>query len=744
MPRLPGLRLAPAERVAALVYAAIAVGMWPSPLFGLLHVESAAVVAGAGFFLTGLTALAGFRVGRRPPEVLAHALALLVVPWALLTLTLIWRANCGYAQGLALFLLFAVPSVALAVGLAWMIGGAAMRRPRAAFVALGLVAAVVPVVLDLGFHPQFYTYNPVWGGVLGPIYDEELALRPGLFAHRARTLLWAAWLLAAGTSLRQRRSAHAASRRSATTGAVLALALGTTYLLAPRMGIVTTPGVIDGRLIGRVVDGPFVLRFDTRTLSPYEVRFIGETLRYRYARYESVLGVSPTGPVYVYLYPDADTRAELSGARHTSVTPVWLRRPQMHLLQQAATPDGLAHELAHVFAREFGMPFLRASPAVGLVEGLAVALEPPAGLPAPAEQVAAAAALDPRAVGRLGDGPAAAVTGAMDPVGFWTGRGAVSYTTAGAFVDWLLRRFGAVPLREAYRTGRIGDAYDRPANVLAADWAREIEQTPVSADARALAAWRFAQPSLLERRCPHHVPREVRLVRDAGRALAAGDGEGALRIYERALEIAPAYLPALVSWGRTALGTGAALVGVTARLEAAAADTVDASLLALIGDARRMAGDDAGARRAYHAAGAALPAFDHETRASLALRAGIPTEALQIVHAIGDPAQSARALEMIAGTAPAVWPFAAAKWLDAGDPSRARAAMRAFPAPANPMLAGARLAWRAHFARLAGLPAEAAREAASAEAAYLAAAAPALALEQADRAAEARWLAGRP
>ena len=50
----------------------------------------------------------------------------------------------------------------------------------------------------------------------------------------------------------------------------------------------------------------------------------------------------------------------------------------------------LGHEMAHVVAREFGMPVLRASPAVGLVEGLAVAVEPPDGLPAPEALVAAA------------------------------------------------------------------------------------------------------------------------------------------------------------------------------------------------------------------------------------------------------------------------------------------------------------------------------------------------------------------
>src|SRR5690606_24124557 len=103
----------------ALVYAVLCAALWPWPLLGLLHVEASAVVAGVGFFASGLAALALFRRGEAFGPVLGRAVALLTVPLALLTLSLLWRPNCGYLQGLGLFVLFTVPSVALAVALAW-------------------------------------------------------------------------------------------------------------------------------------------------------------------------------------------------------------------------------------------------------------------------------------------------------------------------------------------------------------------------------------------------------------------------------------------------------------------------------------------------------------------------------------------------------------------------------------------------------------------------------------------------
>ncbi len=79
------------------------------------------------------------------------------------------------------------------------------------------------------------------------------------------------------------------------------------------------------------------------------------------------------------------------------------------------------------------MPGLRASPAVGLVEGLAVALEPPDGLPTPTDLVLAAQNTGMSAQG-LEQDPADVARATMDPIGFWTTRAGVAYTTSGAFV----------------------------------------------------------------------------------------------------------------------------------------------------------------------------------------------------------------------------------------------------------------------------------------------------------------------
>ncbi|NNF59542.1 MAG: hypothetical protein HKN04_15000 [Rhodothermaceae bacterium] len=662
-------------RLPALVYGLLSLVLWPSPLLGLLHVEASAVVAAAGFFVAGLAAIQAFQQQASLRRVLTGHLALLVVPWALLTSTLLFRPNCGYLAGVGFYLLFAVPSVVLGVALAYALTGLRLRWPRAAFVALGLGIAAGGVLLDLGFHPQFYTYNHVFGGVLGPIYDEELAVRPGLFAFRALTGLWAIGLVSFGRWLRLRsvERAGAERRRTVQAGALIAGLIAAAYAFAPALGIVTTPAQLDAALPGRLDLEHFVLHYQPGSLTEAELAWIADEHRYRYEQLRRQLGVEVEAPIHTYLYPDPETRARLTGSRETSVTPVWLATPQLHMLADRFTAEHFGHELAHVFSREFGAPLLRASPAVGLVEGLAVAMQPPDGLPTATQQVAASLRLEEADLGALEARPAEALVGAMSPFGFWTGRGTVSYATTGSFARWLLDQYGAERLRSVYRTADFESVYEQPLAALATAWEAELRAEPASPEAEALARWRFQQPSLFERRCPHHVPPAVRFARDAFDAEQEGRAADALRLYTRALDADTAYLPALVGWARRRGAVQEDVETVIRRLDAAQDSIPNPALLVARGDAHRIAGDSSAAAAAYEEALSALPPYARFDRVAVALRATLSVPHLRQLLAAGDAADRARGLDALGQPEAAL--FTAALWQAAGEPQRALAAL---------------------------------------------------------------------
>ena len=513
-------------RALAATYAATCAALWTLPVFGILHAEASAVVAGVGCLAAAVTSSRA-RPTSRTARVQLGALA---VPLAMLTASMAWRPNCGYGLGLVLFVVLVPPSVLFGMG----VGAAASRarRPRTAATLAVIAIALAGVVLDLPVPPPALHLQPRFRGVLGPIYDEELAVRPGLFAAKAQTLLWAAALLSAAAWPR-------GGARPARAGGAALVALAASYLFAQPLGIVQTQAGLEDVLSQRVDLGRVVVHLAPETPPAERARLADEVL-YRFETLAAALEVAPRDVVDVYLYPDADTKARLIGSRTTSVVPVWLQTPQVHMLADQVGRS-LGHEMVHVLAREFGMPIVGASPAIGLVEGLAVALEPPDGWPSPTALVVAGQAAGTDAV----RDPAAAVRATMSPAGFWTSRAGVAYTANGAFVRWLLDTHGAGPVKDAYRTGRFEPAFGADLGALAAAWARDLAALEVDTEAVAVAEWLFSRPSLFEVRCPHWVPPAVRLARAGAEAREAGDLEAAAGLYRRALEADPLRLAAL-------------------------------------------------------------------------------------------------------------------------------------------------------------------------------------------------------
>jgi len=517
-------------------YAASAILLWPIPVLGILHVESSALIAALAFWLNGW-------VGYKAPDVplrsrLSGAVSTLALPLALLTVSLLWAPNAGYLDGLLYFILFTGPSAVLGVALSAFTRARFPSRSGRWLVGIGGALMVLPPVVELALFPQFYHYNPVFGGVMGPVYDEELTFRSGLVVARGMVVLWSVVLLL-----------WASGRRARARWGLALLAV--TYAAAPWLGTVT-PGWFIERTLGGRVDTPWIsLIYPKEVLTPAEAEWMAARHDAVYARLAAEMGVQPNKRVYSYLYADPVSRAHLTGARNTAVAPIWLQRPQTHLLLDQF--DALyGHELAHVFSREFGLPLVRASLHVGLIEGVAVAFEGPRGGPFLHEQVAAAAVMERRTKVLPEQ-----VVRSLGAFGFWTGRGAVSYTTMGSFVQYLRDRYGVEALRNVYARGNFEQVYGQPVEALAAAWADSLSRlTVVSRSAGPVAQARFSLPSLFEKPSPHYVPRPVRWMREAEVAVLEGDTLRASRLVEQTLAREPQFAPARDLEARLLLAAG--------------------------------------------------------------------------------------------------------------------------------------------------------------------------------------------
>ena len=164
--------------VESVVYGVLCLGLWLVPVFDRLHVESAAAISFVAFFLAGLRTISP--AGSTFSKSLVRQFSWLALPLGLMTLSAVWAPNCDYFRGLGFFILFAPISVVFSVSLASLLKDR-VARPAPWLVLIGLSFDVLGHVFDIRLHPQFYTYNHVFGGILVPIYDVELVVRPGLF-----------------------------------------------------------------------------------------------------------------------------------------------------------------------------------------------------------------------------------------------------------------------------------------------------------------------------------------------------------------------------------------------------------------------------------------------------------------------------------------------------------------------------------------------------------------------------------
>lgn len=625
------------RRVCA-AYGVLGLGLWPIPLLNVLQVESAAVVAFVSFFVAGWAAIGHFRVGASSFwGELARQEAALLIPLGLLLVAPLWAPNCTLGQGLLFYGLFPVVTVVLAVALAYALTGAGLSRPGLVLGGIGLGVSLAGPVYDLGFHPQLYTYNHVFGGVLGPIYDEKLALRPGLFVFRGLTLLWAVAAALLGARLRGQGPRWGLP--------LCVLLIGAVYWFAAPLGINTPAEYLRARLGGHHRTPHFDLYYDPDRLDERAVRALADDHEAAYAHLREQLDLAPDeGPTRIqsYLYPNRDVKARLTGARATSVTPVWLDAPQVHLLVDRVGPS-LGHELAHVFSRPYGLPLLRASWAPGLVEGWAVALEPPSRFPSAHDLVSVATAAD--TAGTL-SATADAIAGRLSPWGFWTGRSAVSYATMGSFVRFLLDAYGPGPLKTVYARGNFDAVYGQSLSALATAWAERLRSRSfVSRAAHDVVGRRFTQPSLFEKDCPHYVPPHRRHLQAAQRAGRRGDSTAVDTHLHRALDAAPRYGAAHAALARRRLARGAA-ADVRRQLDTLAVTSRSAGLRRLLGDAHALLREAEAARQHYREARARTPRYAHGTRTRLLLRQAVAHRPA-VVRALTDGAsvpRQARAL----------------------------------------------------------------------------------------------------
>ncbi len=473
------------------------------------------------------------------------------------------------------------------------------------------VGGVVVSVARFYGSPMIFAYDPFFGYFSGTLYDTVVDARPELWTYRAGSTatILGAWLVSSALIRRENgRAALGPWRGSARTGASFGLGFMTLLVslavtargstLGHFQSAATIAAALGGHVSGARCDVIYpdaVLRRDAETMLL--------DCEQELAAVERRLATRLEGRVTVFEFGDADQKRRLMGAAETSIAKPW--RHEVYVQMAPYPHPVLGHEIAHVVASSFARgPFKVGGglwPNPGIIEGVAVAASPDDDeLTAPQW---AHAMLE---VGLLP--PAREVFS----LGFLGQSAERSYTVAGAFVTWVMDRWG-LPIVQAWYRGEALETLTHDGwDLLDQEFRSWLGTKPLSPAGVEYARARFGRSSVWRRRCPHVVDA---LDGAADRCRDEHRFDAAARFYDEALARDPGDWHARFGRAWLLLQLGQPQAGVNAlanieRDETAPRPWRDRSEEAM-GDEALLEGRDAVAEEAFRAVAARTPNEDY-------------------------------------------------------------------------------------------------------------------------------------
>lgn len=448
--------------------------------------------------------------------------------------------SCLTIDGIGFWLFIPFPSVFLGTTV-----GRLMRKlwapfPQTITTLVLLFCALGILAIEFFNFPQVYFYNHVWGVWPGPVYDEAVHLSGSFFYFRWITFLWIVllWVLP---------DWNKSTQTKLMTGLAL-ISLLLSYINLDEMGVISPRQSIQQHLAGHHQSKHFDFYFDAEFYSEQEIRYWATRHEFHFQQITEKLEIDwpESRKIESYLYAHAWQKKKITGAKYTSYVPIWLGQDQLHIAKQQLDRV-LKHELVHVISKQFGNRLFNGSWSIGLIEGLAEGIAKDASGRSTLHQIVAAEE----------DWPdAEEMKFALSFWGFYGSAGAISYTTSGSFVEYLLDEFPPDNFKTAYTAEEIENAYNQSFEELVSGWHNTLTQTELDSVDRQISEFIFAQRSLFQKLCPHSVTKELRLWDKYEFLLAGEDTAAAYTVLDELYQLGSENDFVLDEWVRAQLMQG--------------------------------------------------------------------------------------------------------------------------------------------------------------------------------------------
>ncbi len=472
------------------------------PLIGTLGFEFSLIIAFIGAFISVFisTEFVNLDLGKRytrerrfsdlVSSIFALDFLLISIPFVIGLLSSLFRNDCYITEGTIFYVLMPVITVFFSSCLGLLSGTV---FPRRGFL-LGssvIIATLCFSIWELYRGPSVFSYNPIFGFFPGPLYDESIPITSTLLIYRFISICWGLLFLFILNVIKGFKN-QSVRVWDFFVFLTLILILVVSYIKREELGIEYTRNyMIENFLTGSMETEHFVIYYMQGTPEANNIKLIADDHEWRYKELKEFLEVNSNEKIRSYIYPDTEIRKSLIGAGETTIANPIHR--EIHLVYDVFPAPLLKHELTHVMSSEFGMKVLRVSPKIGLIEGLAVAVDWNGGIYTPHQWT--------EAMIRTNSAPE---INEIIGSGFLQAPPSKSYTVMGSFVRYLIDTYGIESFKKVYRTGSFS-VYGRGVDELISEWKKFLADFFVPDKLLALAQYKFSQPSIFQGRCPRRI-----------------------------------------------------------------------------------------------------------------------------------------------------------------------------------------------------------------------------------------------
>lgn len=448
-------------------------------------------------------------------------LLFVLIPLVLAVLKNIFMSGCPLQSGFIYYFIITIPSLFVGIGFGFLAFAITLRFAFYLIIFFYLIAFLIPLA-EFYFNPQLFFYNPVFGYLNTTIYDEAISVELKLIIYRLLNIILFLFvsLLCYAYIFFKRLNKVRYGFNLSTIGYyfswfILIVTVFLFYIYSSEFGFRSTKKNITSELGGYVSTEHFDIYY-AQSLNKNKIQLSALYHEYYYRKLIDYFNVKPKQKISSYLFEDREQKKKLMGSANADVAKPWLYQIYLNADNYNSS---LKHEIAHIFTAEFGWSIFKVAYLFNpsLIEGAATA----ADLfydDIPVSKMAALAYQNNFKID---------ISSQFRGLNFFGQHSSLSYIYAGAFSEFLIKKFGIENFKEFYQTLDYQISY----RVSSEHLYEEFYSYLISLDtglSENKALFYFGRKSIFQRECPRYFAIKQN---DAWDKFNNGNYSGALKLF---------------------------------------------------------------------------------------------------------------------------------------------------------------------------------------------------------------------